>query len=251
MKVLKPKFGKILIYFLNIKISTFIMPRSKLESRKKFDLKKKRIRALFLSIETEKKRKEEINHTTEDIYQDGMIYIQMRLPVEKITKEFEDKLKDKIEHNIIQGKIREVTKADLSTLTNIYNRAWLTSNTPYRPITKTDLLTILENQDTIFLIVKVYGIDAAFVLLDFEGENKEYAVIAALAVIPRFQRRGVGTILGMAAWNYIKEHFPHVKELRCEVYKDNVVSYAFIKGIGFEEYERRVYKIEDFEIEDN
>jgi ribosomal protein S18 acetylase RimI-like enzyme len=227
------------------------MPRSKLESRKKFDLKKRRMRAFFLSIETKKKRKEEIDHTTEELYQDGMVYIQMRLPVEKITKEFEDKLKDKIEHNIIQAKIRKATKTDLSPLTNIYNRAWLTSNTPYRPITKTDLLTILEHQDTVFLIGKIYGIDAAFVLLDFEGENKEYAIIAALAVIPRFQRRGVGTILGMAAWNYIKEHFRHVKEFRCEVYKDNIISYSFIKGIGFEEYERRVYKNEDFKIDDN
>ena len=175
----------------------------------------------------------------------------MKLPVEKITKEFEDKLTDKIEQNIIQGKIREAKKEDLDILKNIYNRAWLTSNTPYRPITKTDLLTILEHSDTVFLIGKIYGIDAAFVLLDFEGENKEYAIIAALAVIPRFHRRGVGTILGMAAWNYLKEHSHHVKELRCEIYKDNVVSYAFIKGIGFEEYERRVYKKEDYEIDDN
>ena len=227
------------------------MPRSKLELRKKVNLKKRRIRALFLSIETKKKRKEVVDKTTEELYQDGMVYIQMRLPVEKITKEFEDKLTDKIEHNIIQGKIRKATKEDLNTLKNIYNRAWLTSNTPYRPITKTDLLTILEHSDTIFLIGKIYGIDAAFVLLDFEGENKEYAIIAALAVIPRFQRRGVGTILGMAAWNYLKEYYHHVKEIRCEVYKDNVVSYAFIKGIGFEEYERKVYKKEDFEIDDN
>ena len=227
------------------------MPRSKLELRKKVNLKKRRIRALFLSIETKKKRKEVVDKTTEELYQDGMVYIQMRLPVEKITKEFEDKLTDKIEHNIIQGKIRKATKEDLNTLKNIYNRAWLTSNTPYRPITKTDLLTILEHSDTIFLIGKIYGIDAAFVLLDFEGENKEYAIIAALAVIPRFQRRGIGTILGMAAWNYLKEYYHHVKEIRCEVYKDNVVSYAFIKGIGFEEYERKVYKKEDFEIDDN
>ena len=115
------------------------MPRSKLEGRKKVDLKKRRIRALFLSIEIKKKRKEIVDKTTEELYQDGMVYIQMRLPVEKITKEFEDRLIDKIEHNIIQGKIREATKRDLGTLKNIYNRAWLTSNTPFRPITKTDL----------------------------------------------------------------------------------------------------------------
>jgi ribosomal protein S18 acetylase RimI-like enzyme len=226
-----------------------MMPESKEESKGRFDLKKKRIRAYFLSIETKKKRDEILDKTSEELYQDGMVYIQMKLPVEKITSQFEGSLKEKIENNIVQAKIRKATKEDLDTLKNIYNRSWLTSNTPFRPITKTDLLTILENQDTIFLIGKIYGIDSAFVLLDFEGENKEYAVIAALAVIPRFQRRGVGTILGMATWNYLKQNHPNVKEIRCEVYKDNIVSYAFIKGIGFEEFDRRVYRREDFELE--
>ncbi len=227
------------------------MPSSKIERRKKLDIKKRKIRTFFLSIETKKKKKEVIDKATEELYQDGMIYYQMRLPVEKITKEFENKLKEKIEHNIIQAKIREATIKDLDTLKNIYNRAWLTSNTPFRPISKTDLQKILEYSDTIFLIAKVYGVDAAFVLLDFEGENREYAIIAALAVIPRFQRRGVGTILGVNIWNYLKQNYNNVKEIRCEVYKDNNVSYAFIKGIGFEEYDKKVYKVEDFEIENN
>jgi len=224
------------------------MSQSHLERKKRLDLKKRKIRAFFLSIETKKKQKREVSKVAEDLYQDGMVYIQMKLPVEKITNEFEGKLKDKIEHNIIKAKIRKATETDLETLKNIYNSAWLLSNTPYRPITKTDLKKILDYPDTVFLIAKVYGIDAAFVLLDFEGENNEIAVIAALAVIPRFQRKGVGTIIGMAAWNFLKENYSNVKEVRAEVYKDNKVSYSFIKGIGFEEFDRKVYKKEDFEI---
>ncbi len=226
------------------------MTRTNIEQRKRFDLKKRRIRAFFLSIETKKKQKEEVNKTSEEFYQDGMVYIQMRLPVEKITVQFEEKLIGKIEHNVIKAKIREATKSDLETLKTIYNRSWLTSNTPFRPITKTDLSNILNDIDTVFLIAKIYGIDAAFVLLDFEGPNKEYAIIAALAVLPRFQRKGVGTALGMASWRYFKKKYPNVKELRCEVYTENTVSYSFIKGIGFEEFEEKVYKKEDFEIEE-
>jgi ribosomal protein S18 acetylase RimI-like enzyme len=225
------------------------MSHPKLERKKRLDLKKRKIRAFFLSIETKKKQDLEIDKEAEDLYQDGMVYVQMRLPVDKITEKFEIQLKDKIEHNIVKAKIREATHEDLDSLKNFYNRAWLTSNTPFRPITKTDLKKILEYPETIFLIGKVYGSDAAFLLLDFEGENKEIAVIAALAVIPRFQRRGVGTILGMASWQYLKEHYPNVKEIRCEVYKDNNVSYSFIKGIGFEEYDTKIYKKEDFEIQ--
>lgn len=227
------------------------MSQSKLDRKKRLDLKKRKIRAFFLSIETKKKQKLEVDKATDELYQDGMVYIQMRLPVEKITKEFEDKLKKKIEHNIIRAKIREAMKEDLDLLKYIYNRAWLTSNTPFRMITKTDLQKILEYPETVFLIAKIYGIDAAFLLLDFEGEKKEFAIIAALAVIPRFQRRGVGSVLGMASWQYLKENYPNVKEIRCEVYKDNKVSYSFIKGIGFEEYDKKVYRKEDFEIRDN
>ncbi|MFW9818022.1 MAG: GNAT family N-acetyltransferase [Candidatus Thorarchaeota archaeon] len=227
------------------------MSHSKLDRKKKLDLKKRKIRAFFLSIETKKKQDVEVDKETEELYQDGMVYIQMRLPVDKITNQFEIQLKDKIEHNIVKAQIREATAEDLDSLKNIYNRAWLTSNTPFRPITKTDLKKILDYPETVFLIGKVYGTDASFLLLDFEGENKEFAIIAALAVIPRFQRRGVGTILGMASWQYLKEHFPHVKEVRCEVYKDNRVSYSFIKGLGFEEYDTKIYKKEDFEMQDN
>ncbi|MFX1456573.1 MAG: GNAT family N-acetyltransferase, partial [Promethearchaeota archaeon] len=151
--------------------------------------------------------------------------------------------------SIIKAIIREAKQEDLDSLKNIYNRAWLTSNTPFRPITKTDLSRILGAPDTVFLIAKVYGIDAAFVLLDFEGEDKEYAVIAALAVLPRFQRRGLGKILGMYIWNYIKQNYHNIKEIRAEVYKGNRVSHAFMTGIGFKEYERRIYRKEDFEID--
>jgi ribosomal protein S18 acetylase RimI-like enzyme len=225
------------------------MPSSKLGSKKKLNLKKRRIRAFFLSIEKKKKKEEVIDESVEELYDDGMVYIQMRLSVDKITNEFEEKLKDKIEQNIIKAIIREAKKEDLDSLKNIYNRSWLTSNTPFRPITKTDLLKILEHPDTVFLIAKVYGIDAAFVLLDFEGDDKEIAVIAALAVIPRFQRRGLGKILGVYIWNFLKQNYNNVDEIRAEVYQDNKVSYAFIKGIGFEEYDRRIYKKDDFEID--
>ena len=226
------------------------MSQSKLERKKRLNLKKRKIRAYLLSIETKKKHKVEVDKVAEELYQDGMVYIQMKLPVEKITN-VEKNLKEKIEHNIVQANIREATKSDLESLKYIYNRAWLTSNTPFRPITKTDLQKILEYPETVFLIAKLYGSDAAFLLLDFEGENKEFAIIAALAVIPRFQRKGLGSVLGMASWQYLKKEFPNVKEIRCEVYKDNKVSYAFIKGIGFEEYGKKVYKKEDFEISDN
>ena len=177
-----------------------------------------------------------------------MVYIQMKLPVEKITPEFEAELIETIEKNFIHANIREATRKDLKIIMDLYNKAWLTSNTPFRPITVDSLRQIIEDPDTVFLISKVYGIDAGFVILDFEGKNKEYGIIAGLGVLPRFQRKGLGTILGMAAWNYFKNK--GVIELRCEVYKDNLGSHSFIKWIGFEEYKKMLYRKEDFLIEE-
>jgi len=219
-------------------------------SESKLDLKKRRIREFFSTFKPKHKDKD-ISEIQQEVLQKGMIYIQVRLPVEKITKDFEDSLKQKIEQSIFRANIRVASKSDLKSVMELYNKAWLTANTPFRPIEIDSLKTIFNDPDTIFLIAKVYGRDSGFVILDFEGENKEFAIIAALGVIPRFQRKGLGTVLGMAAWNYIKENHPNVKELRAEVYKDNFSSSNFIKGIGFEEFGKKLYRKEDFLIEED
>ncbi|MBD3196302.1 MAG: GNAT family N-acetyltransferase, partial [Candidatus Lokiarchaeota archaeon] len=121
---------------------------------------------------------------------------------------------------------------------------WLTANEPFRPIEIDSLRSIYEYPETEILVAKVYGNDGGFIILDFEGQNDEIGVIAGLGVLPRYQRKGLGTVLGMAAWNYFKEQ--NVEELRCEVYKDNHVSYNFIKSLGFEEYDKKTYTKDDF-----
>jgi ribosomal protein S18 acetylase RimI-like enzyme len=222
------------------------MVKIKPELKNRLDLKKTSLRQLFSHLEREKDHKVISNY--EEKLQ-SMVYIQMRLPIEKLTKEFEDSIKKKTETNIYQAKIREATEKDLEIVTEIYNKSWLTSNTPFRPIEKETLKTIFHHPDTIFLIARVYGIDGGFVILDLEGESKEYGIIAGLGIIPRFQRKGLGTVLGLASWKYLKEK--GIKELRCEVYKDNQASYQFIKGLQFEEFGEKTYRKEDFELGGN
>jgi ribosomal protein S18 acetylase RimI-like enzyme len=207
----------------------------------KLKLKKAQIRSFFLAFEKKGITKREIEN---DLLTTGLEYIQMKLPVSNITPEVEENLKKKVEHNILQAKIREAKLEDLESIMYLYNRSWLVSSTPFRPIKKETLRIIYEYPETKILIAKAYGSDAAFVILDFEGGSKEYGVIAGLGVLPRFQRKGLGTVIGMAAWNHFKKK--GVKELRCEVFKDNKVSHNFIKSIGFEEFARKTYKSEDF-----
>ena len=212
------------------------------ESR--ISLKKRMVRSFFLAFEKKEKTKEDIES---ELSTTGMKYIQMRLPVEKITSEFEAEISSKIEHNVLHAKIREATENDLENVTEIYNKSWLTSSTPFRRMEKATLTTIFQDQETKFLIARVYGIDGGFVILDLEGPNKDYGIIVGLGILPRFQRKGLGTVLGMAAWNHFKKL--GVKELRCEVYQDNIVSFNFISSLGFEEFGVKVYRSEDFDLE--
>lgn len=209
----------------------------------KRNLKKQRIRNFFSSFEIASKETKEEN-VEKKIINVGLAYIQMKLPVASITPELENKLQEKVERNILKAKVREASKEDLERVMLIHNRSWMVSNTPFTPISLDSLEIIHEYPETIVLIAKVYGEDAGFVILDFEGENKEIGIIAGLGVLPRFQRKGLGTVLGMAAWRYFKEK--GVKSLKCEVYKENTVSYNFIKSLGFKEYETKNYKMDDF-----
>lgn len=219
-----------------------------MKPKERLDLKKEKIRAFFNTF-TANSATEEAEHSTEleKIEKEGLEYVQMRLPIQEITEEKEKSLKRKMENNIIKADIREATEADLENIKNIYNRAWLTSKTPFRMIDIDTLDPIFRDPDTIFLIGMLYGQDAAFVILDFEGPHQEYAVFAGLGVIPKYQRKGLGTIMGMAAWNYLKRNHPNIEELRCEVYRKNTTSYNFIKSLGFEAYDTKVYLREEFE----
>ena len=222
------------------------MQERKKDIKKKLSLKKRALRSYFLHIEKDS-GKVRIPELQKQILNNGMVYLQMRLPIDKITKEFENALRDKIEKSIYQANIREAELKDLSIITDIYNKSWLLSSTPFRPIQKETLKSIFNDQNTVFLITNVYGNDGGFIILDFEGLNNEFGVIAGLGALPRFQGKGLGTTLGMAAWNFFKEK--GLKELRCEVFKDNKNSFNFIKGLNFEVFGHIIYRKEDFELD--
>lgn len=206
--------------------------------------KKRSIRSLFLGYDKKEKSADEVEN---EILTTGMKYIQLKLPVEKINEQFEAEITKKVEKNFLNAKIRNATKEDLESVVLMYNRSWMTSHTPFSPISIDTLKKILAYPETTILIARVYGIDAGFIILDLEGPNKEFGVIAGLGVIPRFQRKGLGTVLGIAGWNHFKKL--GVKELRCEVYHENIVSYDFITSLGFEEFGEKVYKSEDFQLD--
>ncbi|MFX1490037.1 MAG: GNAT family N-acetyltransferase [Promethearchaeota archaeon] len=206
---------------------------------------KGKLRNYFLTLERNPKNLDKLENIEESV-ELGMKYIQMVLPIKNITKEAENNLKQNVESSILRAKIREVAEQDFEIIMNIYNRAWLTSHEPFKALEIGDVKDLYQIPNLKIFIARVFGIDAGFMILDFEGPEKEYGIIVAMGVIPKFQRKGLGKIMALAAWDYFKEK--KVIELRTEVYKDNKVSYNFMKSLGFEEKGFKIYKSEDFDI---
>ena len=88
-----------------------------------------------------------------EVFEERPSYVQMRLPVEKITQEFEDSLKEKIEHSIVHAEIREATKGDIEHIFKIYGKAWQSTSMPFRQVNQETFLkfhkhfkTVLKNK---------------------------------------------------------------------------------------------------------
>lgn len=156
------------------------------------------------------------------------------MPIEKITEEYVDSILKRIEKIQFQPKIYKAKEQELVDIADLYHRSWLTSNVPFRKILLDDFKRIFKNPNMEFLIAKLHGNLVGFVILDLEGEILEHGVIVALGIKPRYQRRGIGTILGYAAWNHFKQK--NVKDLRCEVHVRNERSLKFMNSLGFEEF---------------
>ncbi|MFW9939291.1 MAG: GNAT family N-acetyltransferase [Candidatus Thorarchaeota archaeon] len=171
---------------------------------------------------------------TLDLLKDDESYIHMRLPIKKITMEFEENLKKKFDKTLKNVEIREATRKDVEIFIELHKQIWMSTIMPYKPFSKEVLIKLIEDPNVIFLIAKLNNKDCGFAIIHYTGENNQIGVISALGVIPNLQRKGFGTALGLEIWNYFKKK--GLKELRCRVSKENKSAYLFIKNLGFEEF---------------
>jgi len=170
--------------------------------------------------------------------EEGFPYIQMKLDVNAITPEYENEIQKRIAKQVV---ISRAVESDIPLLVDLYNRAFLSANDPYSLMTLENMNSIIKHNYTIILIARIWGSPAGFAIIDFEGEAQKEGIIAGLGTLPEWQKRGVGTSIGIATWQYFKER--NVKELRCEVYACNQASYNLIKGLGFKEVGVKFYKL--------
>jgi ribosomal protein S18 acetylase RimI-like enzyme len=125
---------------------------------------------------------------------------------------------------------------DISIINDIYNKSWKESHLPMKEVTEELFMEIFDDSDTRFLLATYENKPVGFILMEFSKTDKEIGLISGLAILPEYQNRGFGKYLALATWKFFKEQ--DIKELRCEVYKDNERAKSFIKSLGFEEYGR-------------
>lgn len=170
---------------------------------------------------------------------EGMSYHQMRLPIEKITKEFEVNLRKKVASEIQTLKTHVAREDELNHVVEVYNQAWVTSNTPFKTLNLETVVRLYHEYQYTFLLAEIDEEYCGFAILDYYGDADEYGIIVGMGIIPKYQRMGMGTALGVEVWELFKEHM--VQEIRCEVYINNKKSYRFIKSLGFEEFDMKTY----------
>ena len=162
-------------------------------------------------------------------------YLKMKLPTHKISKILEQRLNQKIVKSYVRPKISLATEDDLPKITRIYNRAWLSSATPFRKMTVEQFRLLYFSPSYKFLLARVFGKVAGFLILSFEGKNEEYGLLVGLAIDLQFQRKAIGTALAIRAWQMFKMR--NIKEIRCEIYHANSRSLNFAQSVGFEQYD--------------
>ena len=192
-----------------------------------------KLRKIFFPDEYKEPQKEE--YIPKDY-----VYIQMRLNIESLSKEF---LKELEEYHLSGITIRKCEESDLPVFVKLYNRSFMRGSDPWSPATIGQFRTILIHETTIVLIASKSGEDVGFIIIDKETDDneREIGVIAGLGTDPRWQRQGIARYLGIASWDYFRNNFNFV-ELRCEVYEKNLPSYNLIKSLHFEEYGKKTYK---------
>ena len=163
----------------------------------------------------------------------------LRLPIEKITAEFEKKFKDRLIPHSENPNIREVKEDDYESIVHIYNRAYKNLHEKALPINIDIVRDMDEDPESVILVADIDSKIAGLIILEFEGLNSEFVTITDWAVSPKFRRKGIGTRLCIASWDYFKPK--GIKEIRCEVYVKNPVAYNFIKAMGFEEIRTDYY----------
>jgi len=188
---------------------------------------------------TDKSNQQKIENSHSKLLEDGLYYLQMRLPTNKITQAYIDNLKSLIEQEETKIEIKEAKKKDLDSILYLHNRIWDDSHILFVPIDKVTIEILFDYPETKILIASKNREDIGYIIIDYDGPDRQYGMIDGMGILPKFQGKTIGRILCLSAWNYIKKL--NTQEIRCEVFIENKKCFQFLKFLGFELYKINKY----------
>ncbi len=131
--------------------------------------------------------------------------------------------------------VRQMKRDDIAEFVDLYNRCFLASPDPFRP------LTVEEAEQLDFegvFVAEMWDTLAGFIacFVDKDGESL-YGEITGIGVLPNRRRKGVATALIRRASEYFID--ADIDEIYCEVFEENTPSRMLILAYGFKEVGKR------------
>ncbi len=121
---------------------------------------------------------------------------------------------------------------DKYLFTELYNKIFLASPDPSRPITVEEAMTFPE--DRVF-IACLWGSPAGFIYLSLDKhpirEGLTTGIVTGIGVLPRFRARRVGVALLCKAVEYFEQFNPDT--IIAEIYEENYASQQLFRSFGF------------------
>ncbi len=212
----------------------------------KISLKNSIIKNLFINLDKNKLNEYNLDKIHSALIEDGLYYLQMRLPIAKITQDYISNIKNHIGSIDLNIEINEASKKDLDSIFSIHKRAWEDSHILFFPTSKEIFEILFDYPETLLLLARLNGINIGYIILDCDGPRKQFGVIAGMGILPELQGRKVGLIICLKAWNFLKNM--NFEELRFEIYIENKRCIQLAKLLNFELYRVKRYPYNQIEI---
>lgn len=214
--------------------------------KSRVSLKNTIIKSLFINLDKNKLNEYDIDKIHSTLIEDGLYYLQMRLPISKITQEYISNIKKHIGLVDLNIEVCEASKKDIDSILSIHRRAWEDSNILFVPTNKETFEILFDYLETILLIARLNGKNIGYLILDCDGPKKQFGIIAGMGVLPESQGRKVGLSICLEAWNYLKKL--NFEELRFEIYIENKKCIQLAKLLSFQLYKVKRYPYNQIEI---
>ncbi|MFX1396407.1 MAG: GNAT family N-acetyltransferase [Promethearchaeota archaeon] len=159
----------------------------------------------------------------------------MKLLIDFINQNLKKQLKYKLNSSLKDLTIVETKTDDAYSVLNIHSSCFNNLNYSREVLNLKKIQNFYNFPGTRIYIAKHKGNDIGYIILELEGPTGEYGIISSVGVLPKYQRKGVGTSLILKAFLYFEQN--NVIQILSEISLLNYAGYNFLKSVNFEDFQ--------------